>query len=757
MTWRASTVLLSGLALAASSLLWSPAAKADACDWEGGENTAWSNAANWSCGRVPGANDDVSIGGEVEIATSTTVGSLTLKTFGDVSSPSPSQVITVAGDFTWTGGYLGTGVTVRGQTTTEGVDDKIIRGRGRLTTSNMTEGLRVSGTGILLVDTDPGIAGLTSPSALLEEGAHVESSGCCSTIRTWDVTDLRVAGDAYVVDLKTSLGFASVAQGAALNIAGGLLEVKERSTGSTRAFGDTTGYQGGRIIVGAPKPDRESSETTDATLPADLRLGNITWEHRGGTIYTRTKTAVTAPATGTAGTFEWTGGSLAGDVTVGNNGQGVSLSIQGAPGYDMFFLNEGASKVGKLTVAGQGVLHEGTTLMMTTDTTLSVDPSGHIEQDPGSTVTSGSCCSPLPSLINRGTWSTRRGAVPAEIGSVDIKGLGSWKAGLGTIQFSGDAPVTLEQLTVEVDATESGFVSAASSLTIGSLSAEPASGFTSSVGDTYPVAEAPSSRVRSRIVGGPSLSNGLRFQAVSSASGGINLVVVNPVNVAVACSPCRAPFLSDGGQLTFTVELNPASLAPDTKLQLTFTTGSETLIKVNSDGCPRVWSSRVAVCNLTRAQFAASGRSVFIASVIPKFPTESVSAKLTADIPLTGTTSALAKGIQDLLITCVPTSCAASGKVGQPISLNWQVRSPFSGNHVLRVTFDAQPGITFSAPLGWSCRPTRAFACSLSVPAGARQAPIGLRIVAQQPGTFTLSNASSSLGGPRPFTVKIAR
>lgn len=446
------TVMLLSVALVAASLVWSPVARADACDWEGAEDNVWTNAANWSCGRVPGANDDVTISGEVEISVPTTIGSLVVKTFGDISSPSPSQVITVNGDFTWTGGYIGTGVTVRGQTTVEGEEDKIIRGRGRLTTSNQAEGLRVSGTGVLLIDTDDRVVGLTSPSTLLEDGAQVRSSGCCSTIRSWDVTDLRVAGDAHVVDLKVLLGFASVAQGGTLSIAGGLLDIKELPTGSSRAFGDVGGFQGGQMVVGAPVPGGSASEATDVTLPALMRLGDLTWEHRGGSIYSRTKAVVDGPMSGKQGVFMWTGGSLAGDLTVN-----VLIAITGREGGPISIEGPNESRSGRLTLRYGGSIIDGAHIQMSGGTSIHVPAGVRVVQDPGTRIHGVSL--PAPLLSVQGRWAAREGLQPSVIDGARLEAT-SVEVGSGSLTLTGEIAHSIGTLAVTVGSRRSGLVDA---------------------------------------------------------------------------------------------------------------------------------------------------------------------------------------------------------------------------------------------------------------------------------------------------------
>jgi len=756
------TLMLTSAALVASSLLWTPAARADACVWEGSEDTSWANAANWSCDRVPGPADDVTIAGEVEISTATTVGSLTLKTFADVSSPSPSQVITVSGDFTWTGGYLGTGVTVRGQTTVEGDEDKIIRGRGRLTTANESEGLRVSGTGVLLIDTDNGVIGLTSPSALLEDGAHVRSSGCCSSVRSWDVTDLRVAGDAHVVDLKVLLGFASVAQGATLSIAGGLLDIKELPTGSSRAFGDVNGYQGGRMVVGAPVPGGFASEATDVTLPALVRLADLTWEHLGGSMYTRTKAVVEGPVSGTAGTLEWTGGALAGDLTVGRGAQSVALDIRSANGDDLYLADAGGGKVGALTVGHRATLHDGTRVMMSSRSRIQVGGAATFLQEPGSTVAASTCCSSQPAVVNDGTWSTPAGSAPARLDSVATTGFGTWDVGLGTLAFAGEVTTSIRALKITVGDGAHGFVSAAHRIRIDHVVADPVAGYTPTVGATYRIIEAQPPEIRDWTVKAPPLANGLGLHIQSAGADAINLVVKKVLDLTLACQQC-AQSTGRTATASWRLSLNSGTFASTTALTVSFSTMAKDIRLLHATGtgigeCKQVGFTSTMKCKVSVAELIRRGSLTWSVPVqMPgrtSEPTVRVFARLEANAPLFGTTSASVQLTQVVKFGCEPSTCRTSARAGRGADLKWVIRSPFDTPTLVYGTFEMGQGQALSALSGWICEGSRTVTCQVRVGQGST-VTVGVRFTARRPGTYTVSGQSGRWGALPSFLVRL--
>ncbi|MEP0548719.1 MAG: T9SS type A sorting domain-containing protein [Rhodothermales bacterium] len=109
---RTTTTLL---LLLASFPLFRPALATD-CAWTGGTGD-WNVATNWSCGTVPGADDDVTVNtfdAVVTLNTAATIGALTFSR-GTLTG---SGALTVNGAFAWIdGGTLGAAVTVFGEST----------------------------------------------------------------------------------------------------------------------------------------------------------------------------------------------------------------------------------------------------------------------------------------------------------------------------------------------------------------------------------------------------------------------------------------------------------------------------------------------------------------------------------------------------------------------------------------------------------------------------------------------------------------
>ncbi len=117
------------LALFATSILAAPDAHALACTWNGmGDGSSWGDAANWSCGEVPDADDDVTVNsGTITLGSPRTAASLT-QTGGTLQNGD----LGIAGSFTWTAGtQSGSGTTlVTGPTSFSGSGTKTL-GAGR--------------------------------------------------------------------------------------------------------------------------------------------------------------------------------------------------------------------------------------------------------------------------------------------------------------------------------------------------------------------------------------------------------------------------------------------------------------------------------------------------------------------------------------------------------------------------------------------------------------------------------------------------
>jgi hypothetical protein len=559
--------VLSALLALGSIAGWPEAARADACEWTGDVSNAWENSANWTCGRIPTPTDHVTIGGEVEVDSSVTVAALTLKSWANLSSPRPTPVISVSGDMLWTGGSVGMGVDVLGITKIEGEEDKAIIGRGRLTTSTASGGLDISGPGALLIDSDPGFTGVTSPRALLRGGARVEGSGCCSALRSWDVEEILVADDAYIIDLETRLGSASVAAGAQLNIAGGLLRVAGSTPAIQRTFGAVPGFQGGTMVVGAPKPDREGGEGTDVLLPALVELESITWEQRSGALRSSGKATMKATSA-QASSFLWTGGSVITDLTLA-----LPARFSGQQDQTLSLSSEGGTAIGQLTVTRSSSIVAGAYLEATSGTSITVTAPARFVQYPGTSIVGTSL--PAPSIKGSGTWATTTGTgSPATLRDIFLS-TSFVDVDRGTLSIEGALPQRIDQLLVRVEANGSGqLLVPDGALRLGSIKPVRLKSYLPAPGKSFSVASAAS------VIQVPTVAwNSSRVTRTtlltSRVQGGlISLVVTRETDVTIssrcyAC-PSRDDFGGDFvGQFVIT-RPGGSGFAPGTSVKVQF-------------------------------------------------------------------------------------------------------------------------------------------------------------------------------------------
>ncbi len=436
-------------ACAVAAILVPAPARAEVCTFTNDDGDyAWSNAANWSCGRAPLASDSVTIDAEVHLDRDATVMGLTLEGEDARLMPAPQSTatltLTINGDIEWIGGSIGWDGTGRmvldwrstsGNFTISGPEAKALYRTGKITGGRrpitIQEGARVE------IESAPsGWSIYSSGSLILEDSVSLEGDGDVT------VTSLVARGAAFV-----SLGMLNVSattqlsDGAVLSVSGGRLTTGPEFT----VTGDpaTPSLDGGRLITGAPLAGQtDPNPTTVDSIPTGTRInqGTATWEHQAGPIVGK----MSLQGTPTGMPFVWTGGEFTGELVVGPQ---ASMEILGDPAVPLGI--SGTSS--KLIVQGDLTLSESTHLDVDAGSAVSVTATGNVSQYLGAQITGSASGSAKSTITNDGTWSAFGPLGTVTIQNAVVRGTGTWKREEEAhFVFQGGQPVDLANLHIKV-------------------------------------------------------------------------------------------------------------------------------------------------------------------------------------------------------------------------------------------------------------------------------------------------------------------
>ena len=459
-----SCLLWGLLVLLAVVLVMAPAAGPHNCGgmsyrWTGKANSnAWNAAKNWDPNGVPGncANDNASIQPNSAYAFPNLVipGPTTLQSLS-LSTPRNEGTVTLSGgsltvtrSFNWSGnGTLSTPVTTPPAAAADiiGPGRKLIQSAGAAQVNvSLAGATTVSGSGLSLSGTGATI--INTGTFTLQPGAIIASQDCCAGLATFvnrgtvAVPSSPQGGKAVV----TGTAFNDAAAGTVMIGSGAVLEFQVAP--ADLAAGVTFGG-GGTFLT---------DDTADVRLAGDVNLA-------GGTTFglgvDQNSSGATLSGFGTLrgnGTFSWTGGTLAANLTVAGPvktkiaaARHMFLDATQGPGSGTLVVG------GNTTLSGDGLIMKGAAHLINT---------GDFTPQAGSAISALSCCVHPAELANKGTLTLNVGArnafrVPAP----------GWPG----VAFTNSATVDLKSGTFRFGAP--GYIQSGGNTTLGGGSLESAS------------------------------------------------------------------------------------------------------------------------------------------------------------------------------------------------------------------------------------------------------------------------------------------
>lgn len=513
------------MSVAASTLLLAVPAQAATCDWTGNLDTNWSTSGNWSCGKVPGLGDDVSVFGEVDLDVAASVRTLTLGPGGIISGPiSSSQALTVNQGITWTGGDIAATVFAKGAVTASGPDDKsistglLMQSSGTYLAFSLQEGSVIVHSGTIQFT-----------YVQLSEGTSIVGTVCCNRPGANNVLgQVSALGDAKIKGLPFRTWNLEADPGATLSISGGLIwDALSGSGGLLIQSGEV-----GRVITGAPPEDGAPPEPTEVLLTGDrVHIWGGTWEHMSGEIRAEDDSTQTFDVIG-GGTFVWSGGELAVGLAFppksSTNSYGpIAVALLGTSGEPLSLTKRPKTR-GGLTLGTEMTIAGETEVEMAPGTSITIRSGGIATQYPGTEVRGTACCSNPATIDNSGTWSTEGGQDPTTIDSVQIKGAGTWDVGDGILNIGGSAPTRLGGFSVGVTSSGSGTLMALSgTVTIDKFNVTTETGYSPQIGASIQVVSADVINTQAMQVGSLAINPTLAY-------------LLNTSKTAMTITPARA-------------------------------------------------------------------------------------------------------------------------------------------------------------------------------------------------------------------------
>jgi fibronectin-binding autotransporter adhesin len=356
-----------GAALASGSESWTGA----------GDGSSWTDASNWSGGE-PQSGDSVTIAptmSQISPHVINVPGGTSLQDLTMTNASLSGGAVTVSGDFTWSvsqgQNVLDAPLTVEGSASISGAGKKITM--SQITFNGNTD---VSGAGLL--ETEFSGAAITNGGRFqIEPGSSVEANACCANPNKFVSTGiLAVPGSAGGT---ATLGFMGLSIGGAVVVgAGSTLDViagpATFSPGIAVDNGGTLAFDQGETVKLAAGVTIDHDTTVQLT-------GNADFTGTGGFAGT--------------GTFLWTGGHVDGNL---NTGPAVTTTISGTGTKDLSSLNGKPITLtlgGTTNVSGTGPVHLGSA--------ATLDNTGKLTANPGTTFEAGTCCASPDHLTNDGT------------------------------------------------------------------------------------------------------------------------------------------------------------------------------------------------------------------------------------------------------------------------------------------------------------------------------------------------------------------
>jgi hypothetical protein len=472
------TVTLVTFVAALLILSFPPGAQAATCTWTGSSGD-WSNAGNWDCGKAPGAGDSATISnGTVTVDGDVTVDSLTLSG-GTLTGPANLT----AGTINWSGGTMsgsgsttataavsftsGTAITLTGRTfNNAGAATWSKSGSGRLYLQDAlaafnnlvgaTFTIQSSGT-VVMSGTGPfNNAGTLTKSSLDDEVQFAVAFVNAAT----GVVEVE-SGTLWLNNMvaTTSSGGFDVHSGATLRLSG----QKHTLTGNIAGTGEGT-------IAVSSHVDINGTLTFPGTLSivgnGVLTLSTEVTSAAVGTLNLSSTGILTGPGDLTAGTINWSGGTMSGG---GSTTATTALSIDtsGAVALNNRTFNNAGDATwngsGYLTQTADSVFNnlEDATLTILSSGTSFVIGTGEFNNAGTLTKSSPDNSTQISDLfVNTGT-----GLVEVESGTLVISnGIGA-AASSGGYDIVSDAKLRLignaHNLTGDIAATGGGTIEAA--------------------------------------------------------------------------------------------------------------------------------------------------------------------------------------------------------------------------------------------------------------------------------------------------------
>ncbi|HZC69990.1 MAG TPA: hypothetical protein VE442_04810 [Jatrophihabitans sp.] len=437
-----------GLAMVISTPVAAQAAGGTTYTWVGNtqiamaDNHSWGDARNWNPSGVPGDGDSVVIEqpssgdcfAHVDGTPTVSLVNLTLAENPALCTTSVmGGAISVTGAFMWNGGKLDTPTTIE-----TGATAQVSGTNQRL--NALTQDLDVAGDLILSAVTGQGalqilhgrVLHIDAGSSLLSSGTNEIGGSSCCTDPAKVVNDGTIAVDGGTL----TIGTAELDQRAtvATSLGGVLL-----TTGAPITTGSAGTYTGnGRWAI---------ENRAAATFSGSQTLGPDFHLELGGLASNASASLAGAATLAGTGTFDWTGGVIEAQLTIGH---GVVLNVVGAhtgggsrvlQGHD--FSGGGAGVPVTQTNHGTISVRDGATITTAAQAKLVNAANGILNLSPGTSIAGQSCCLAPDRIDNAGTVraTSAPGTAPATLSFLSYQSSGTTSiAGGHTLQLTGGAP-----------------------------------------------------------------------------------------------------------------------------------------------------------------------------------------------------------------------------------------------------------------------------------------------------------------------------
>ncbi len=392
--------LIAACFLATIAIAMPRATWADTCNSESWSDTdhngSWQDDNNWSSQMQPKACDSVTISSDHTVHM-TDVPAISLTNFSYTPSTVPFSMsgapVTVTGTFDWNGGTLGMNVTA----TNASIDGGLSGG-----TKELNADLSVSG--------DLGMADNDVDKPLRIDDPHTLTIGSAGTFTAAGHNQITFLAccvtPAKVINNGTINVTGDLLNGGQLNIDGVELDQNKTFEGDDGSSLNLTGplvVPDGAAFNGSGATFNIENHGTTTTVNGTQTIGN------GATVqFSNGQIGGTSTLSG-PGTFRWTGGTLADQLTIAHGASVIATGFQTVgSGNRQTILNtnpnDSTNHTGSIDNHGLFSVEDGAFVSTQPASVTTVESDGVLNMRPGTSLDgSGSCCVNPGAVINHGT------------------------------------------------------------------------------------------------------------------------------------------------------------------------------------------------------------------------------------------------------------------------------------------------------------------------------------------------------------------